>query len=116
MRLLVTGAAGMLGRDVVAAAEAGGHDTIALARSALDITDADAVGAAVEDAQPDAIVNCAAFTDVDGAEDQEPLATEINGDGAGYVAAAAAAGDAHLVHVSSDYVFDGRTHDPYAEG
>jgi dTDP-4-dehydrorhamnose reductase len=116
MRLLVTGAAGMLGRDVVAAAAAGGHDAVALARADLDITDADAVDAAVEDARPEAILNCAAFTNVDGAEEQEPVATEVNGDGAGYVAVAAAAAGAHVVHVSSDYVFDGRAHDPYAEG
>src|SRR5690349_19313249 len=116
MRLLVTGAAGMLGRDVVAAAEAEGHDVVALARAELDITDADAVDAAVEDAQPDAVINCAAFTDVDGAEEDEPQATAVNGDGPGHVAAAAAEAGAHFVHVSSDYVFDGRAREPYAEG
>jgi len=116
MRLLVTGAAGMLGHDVVTAAEAEGHDVVALARADLDITDADAVGAAVEDARPDAVINCAAFTDVDAAEELEAQATAVNGDGAGHLAAAAAEAGAHLVHVSSDYVFDGRAHDPYAEG
>jgi dTDP-4-dehydrorhamnose reductase len=116
MRLLVTGAAGMLGRDVVAAAGAEGHDVVALARAELDITDADAAGAAVEDARPDAVINCAAYTDVDGSEEHEALATAINGDGPGHLAAAAAEAGAHLVHVSSDYVFDGRAHDPYAEG
>jgi dTDP-4-dehydrorhamnose reductase len=116
MRLLVTGAAGMLGTDVAAAAAARGHDTIALARADLDITDAAAVAAAVEEARPGAVINCAAWTDVDGAEADEAAATAINGDGAGHVAAAAADAGAHLVHVSSDYVFDGRAHDPYAEG
>jgi dTDP-4-dehydrorhamnose reductase len=116
MRLLVTGAAGMLGRDVVAAAEADGQDVVALARTELDITDADAVGDAVEDARPDAVINCAAYTNVDGAEEQEARATAINGIGAGHLAGAAAEAGAHLVHVSSDYVFDGRAHDPYAEG
>jgi dTDP-4-dehydrorhamnose reductase len=105
----------MLGSDVVVAAEAGGHDVIALARADLDITDAAAVAAAVAAARPDAIVNCAAWTDVDGAETHEAAATAINADGAGHVAAAAAAGGAHLVHVSSDYVFDGRASEPYAE-
>ena len=81
MRLLVTGAAGMLGRDVVAAAESAGHDVTGLARRDLDIADPDAVRAAVRAARPDAVVNCAAWTDVDGAEEHEADATLINGDG-----------------------------------
>jgi dTDP-4-dehydrorhamnose reductase len=111
MRLLVTGAAGMLGRDVVAAAEGAGHEVTALARRDLDITDADAVRAAVADARPDAVINCAAWTDVDGAEEHEADATLINGAGAGHVAAAAP----YVVHVSSDYVFDGTAGEPYTE-
>src|SRR5215210_1803365 len=111
MRLLVTGAAGMLGRDVVAAAEGAGHDVSALARRDLDITDAAAVSAAVRAARPDAVVNCAAWTDVDGAEEHEEQAALINGAGAGHVAAAAP----YVVHVSSDYVFDGRAAEPYRE-
>jgi dTDP-4-dehydrorhamnose reductase len=115
MRLLVTGAAGMLGADVASAARAGGHDVVALARADLDITDAAAVAAAVERHRPEAIVNCAAWTDVDGAEAHEATATAINGDGAGHLAAAAARAGAHLVHVSSDYVFDGTAAAPYTE-
>jgi dTDP-4-dehydrorhamnose reductase len=115
MRLLVTGAAGMLGSDVVAAAGTGGHEVVALARADLDITDPAAVGAALRDARPDAVVNCAAWTDVDGAEEHEAQATAVNGDGAGHLAAAAAQAGAHLVHVSSDYVFDGRASEPYPE-
>ncbi len=111
MRLLVTGAAGMLGRDVVAAAESAGHDVTALARRDLDIVDPAAVRAAVDAARPDAVVNCAAWTDVDGAEEHEADATRINGDGAGNVAAAAP----YVVHVSSDYVFDGTATVPYRE-
>src|SRR3954451_10222476 len=114
MRLLVTGAAGMLGTDVVAAAAAT-HDIVALARADLDITDADAVRAAVRDTRPDAIINCAAWTDVDGAEAEEAQATLINGDGAGHLAAAAAELGAHIVHVSTDYVFDGTATTPYPE-
>ena len=102
----------MLGRDVVAAAESAGHDVIALARADLDIADAGAVHAAIADARPDAVVNCAAWTDVDGAEADEEAATRINGDGAGNLAAAAP----FLVHVSSDYVFDGTATEPYTEG
>ena len=115
MRLLVTGAAGMLGRDVVAAAQDAGHEVAALARAELEITDAEAVRAAVAAARPDAIVNCAAWTDVDGAEAAEQAATAVNGAGAGNVAEAAAGAGAHLVHVSSDYVFDGEAAEPYPE-
>ena len=111
MRLLVTGAAGMLGRDVVAAAESAGHYVTGLARGDLDIADADAVSAAVQAARPDAVVNCAAWTDVDGAEEHEAVATLINGAGAGHLAAAAP----YVVHVSSDYVFDGTASAPYEE-
>jgi dTDP-4-dehydrorhamnose reductase len=113
MRLLVTGAAGMLGRDVVAAARDAGHEVAALARADLDITDAEAVSSAIRDARPDAVINCAAWTDVDGAEADEAGATAVNGAGAGNIAAAA--GDALVVHVSSDYVFDGEASEPYPE-
>ncbi|MGH2949616.1 MAG: dTDP-4-dehydrorhamnose reductase [Solirubrobacteraceae bacterium] len=115
MRLLVTGAAGMLGRDVVAAAGDAGHEVVALARADLDITDAPTVGTAVRAAAPDAVINCAAWTDVDGAEADETAATAVNGAGAGHVAAAAAEAGALLVQVSSDYVFDGLASEPYAE-
>ncbi len=115
MRLLVTGAAGMLGQDVVAAASAAGHDVTALARRDLDITNADAVRHAVLDAQPAAVVNCAAYTDVDGAEADEDTATTINGRAAGILAAAAGDADALIVHVSTDYVFAGDSETPYVE-
>src|SRR5215217_5359141 len=115
MRLLVTGAAGMLGRDVSAAAADAGHDVTPLSRRDLDIADSAAVAAALRAARPDAVVNCAAWTDVDGAEADERMATAVNGAGAGNVAAAAAAVDAFVVHVSSDYVFDGAATDPYVE-
>src|SRR5918993_3879674 len=115
MRLLVTGAAGMLGTDVAAAADRAGHEVHALARTDLDVLDAPAVRTAVAAARPDAVVNCAAYTDVDGAEADEAAATALNGDAAGHVAAAAHAVGAFTVHVSSDYVFDGRGHEPYVE-
>ena len=115
MRLLVTGAAGMLGRDVVTAAGDAGHEVIALARAELDITDQDAVRAAIAAARPDAVINCAAWTDVDGAEATEDAATNINGTAAGHVANAAAEAGALLVHVSTDYVFDGAATEPYPE-
>jgi len=115
MRLLVTGAAGMLGQDVSAAAADAGHDVTPLSRRDLDIADSAAVAAALRAARPDAVVNCAAWTDVDGAEADERMATAVNGAGAGNVAAAAAGVGAFVVHVSSDYVFDGAATDPYVE-
>jgi dTDP-4-dehydrorhamnose reductase len=107
MRLLVTGAGGMLGQDVVAAAEASGDEVIALARGDLDVTDERAVAAALSDEHVDAVVNCAAWTDVDGAESDPDGADAVNALGAGKVAQAAAHVGARLVHVSTDYVFDG---------
>ncbi len=115
MRLLLTGAAGMLGRDLAAAAERAGHEVDPLARGDLDIRDADAVHAAIAAAAPDAVVNCAAWTDVDGAEADEAAATRLNGAAAGHVAAAAAAAGAFTVQVSTDYVFDGTGTEPYTE-
>jgi dTDP-4-dehydrorhamnose reductase len=115
MRLVVTGAAGMLGQDVVAAARRNGHEVIALTRSDLDVTDAGAVRRVIAEAAPNAVVNCAAWTDVDGAEAQEEAATAVNGAAAGNVAAAAAAAGALVVHVSTDYVFDGAASEPYTE-
>jgi dTDP-4-dehydrorhamnose reductase len=115
MRLLVTGAAGMLGHDVVSAAAARGWDAVALARAELDITDSDAVAAAVERARPDAVINCAAWTNVDGAESEAERALAVNGAGAGNVARAATATGAWTVHLSSDYVFDGTKTEPYVE-
>jgi dTDP-4-dehydrorhamnose reductase len=115
MRILITGAGGMLGQDVGRAAAAGGHAPITLARAELDIGDAEAVRAAVGAAAPDAVINCAAWTNVDGAEAEEDAATAINGPGAAHVAAAAHAVGAWIVHVSSDYVFDGAKRSPYVE-
>lgn len=115
MRILVTGASGMLGHDVVAAALAAGHDVSALARRDLDITDPAAVAAAIAAARPDAVVNCAAWTNVDGAEEQEEEATRVNGAGTGHVGRAAVQAGAHLVHVSTDYVFSGAASRPYVE-
>jgi dTDP-4-dehydrorhamnose reductase len=115
MRLLISGAAGMLGQDLVAAALAAGFEPVALPRAELDITDAAAVAAAVKDAKPDAVVNCAAWTDVDGAEAHEREAVAVNGEGAGHVAAAAVRSGAWTVHASSDYVFDGAGREPYLE-
>jgi dTDP-4-dehydrorhamnose reductase len=115
MRLMITGAAGMLGQDVAAAASAAGHEPIALARTELDITDRDAVQAKLQDAKPDTVVNCAGWTDVDGSESEPDAAFAVNSAGAGNLARAASAADAWMIHISTDYVFDGTKLDPYVE-
>jgi dTDP-4-dehydrorhamnose reductase len=107
VKLLITGARGMLGQAAVAEATARGHEVDARDRAGLDVTDADCVERALTASRPDVVVNCAAWTDVDGAETAEEQALAINGTGAGNVAAAAARAGAFLVHVSTDYVFDG---------
>jgi dTDP-4-dehydrorhamnose reductase len=115
MKLLVTGAAGMLGRDVMLAAGNAGHDVVGFGRAELDITDAAALAKKFDLERPDIVINCAAWTDVDGAEAAEEAAFAVNGTGAGNVAAAAAAVGASVVYVSSDYIFDGLKGAPYVE-
>ncbi len=115
MRLLVTGGAGMLGLAVTAAATRLGHDVVALSRAELDITDEAHVRRVVAAAEPGAVVNCAAWTDVDAAETAEAEATAVNGAGTGIVARACVEAKARLVHVSTDYVFDGSATRPWVE-
>jgi dTDP-4-dehydrorhamnose reductase len=113
--LLITGAGGMLGQALVAEASARGHEHVALDHAGLDVTDAEAVTGAVAQAAPACVINCAAYTDVDGAESDPRGALAVNGAGAGNVARAAAAIGARLLHLSTDYVFDGRARRPYVE-
>ena len=113
---LVTGAAGMLGRDLVTTLGRRGEDVTGLARDDLDVTDQDAVHGALLAARPAVVVNCAAWTAVDAAESAEDDALLINGRGAENVAAACAAAGARLVHMSTDYVFGGDARQPYSEG
>jgi dTDP-4-dehydrorhamnose reductase len=115
MKILVTGAAGMLGRDVMLAAGNAGHQVVGFGHAELDIADEATVGTKIEAERPDVAINCAAWTDVDAAESCEQEATRINGAGAGNVAAAAAAIGASVVYVGSDYVFDGSKGAPYLE-
>ncbi|HEY0317553.1 MAG TPA: dTDP-4-dehydrorhamnose reductase [Solirubrobacterales bacterium] len=115
MKLLITGAAGMLGRDVMLAAGNAGHDVVGFGRAELDVADADSVERKFDLERPDVVINCAAWTDVDGAEEAEEAAFAVNGAGAGNVAAAAAKVGASVVYVSTDYVFDGAKRAPYVE-
>jgi dTDP-4-dehydrorhamnose reductase len=102
----------MLGHDVQRAAERSGHELVLVDLPEIDITDPHAVGKLVDRlrAEPgslDAIVNCAAWTDVDGAESKRDLAHAVNADGAGNLARSAARVELPLLHISTDYVFDG---------
>ena len=115
MKLLVTGAAGQLGVDVVDHARSLGDDVVGVDRAALDITDAVAVGQLLDSVRPDAVINAAAYTAVDACETNEALAFAVNADAVGHLSAACELVGAHLVHVSTDYVFDGTLDRPYRE-
>jgi dTDP-4-dehydrorhamnose reductase len=113
VRILVTGAGGQLGReliDVLALHEVHGRD-----HRALDITDRQAVFKTIEDVRPSWVINAAAYNDVDGAEAAAELAFAVNAAGPGNLDAAAARAGAEMVHISTDYVFDGRKGAPYTE-
>ena len=112
-RWLVTGAGGMLGQDVLAALA--DRDAIACTHIDMDVTDIDAVQKTIVDSAPNVVVNCAAWTDVDGAEEHEDAAFSVNAIGPANLARACAMRSAALVHFSTDYVFDGRADAPYAE-
>jgi dTDP-4-dehydrorhamnose reductase len=112
---LVTGANGMLGRDLTDLLTSRGEQVAGLGRDALDITDPGAVAAALDKHQPSVVVNCAAWTAVDDAEAHEADALRVNGDGAASLAAACAQAGATMVQLSTDYVFDGHASRPYAE-
>jgi dTDP-4-dehydrorhamnose reductase len=113
MRVLVAGAEGMLGSDVVSVLTSAGVAVTPAGRAALDVTDRTAVAGAV--AGHTVVVNCAAWTAVDDAESAEGRAFDVNATGAAHLAGACADAGARLVHVSTDYVFDGSSRTPYRE-
>ena len=113
MRILITGAGGQLGRDlqeILAAEEVHAAD-----HQELDVGERDAVFAAVERIRPAVVINAAAFNDVDGAESSAERAFQVNGAGPGHLADAAARTGTRLIHISTDYVFDGTRGTPYTE-
>jgi len=107
VRILLTGANGMLGHDVRRVGERAGHELILADLPELDIVNERAVLAFYERERPEATVNCAAWTDVDAAESNREAACAVNADGAGNLARAAAGIGTPLLHISTDYVFDG---------
>jgi dTDP-4-dehydrorhamnose reductase len=120
-RVLIAGARGMLGTDVArlamarAAARGGETGVIPLDLPELDITNAALVQRTVAAVRPDIIINCAAFTDVDGSESRRETAFAVNAEGPRHLAAAARSVGARLLHVSTDFVFDGTKRAPYVE-
>ena len=115
MRVTVTGAGGQLGAVLVQEFMSAGHDVTGFAHRDLDIGADAAVVAAIDRARPDLIVNAAAWTDVDAAEDRPIDALNANAFGVRALARAARRHDATLVHFSTDFVFDGATERPYVE-
>ena len=115
MRVLVTGAGGQLGRDVVLACAAAGDDVVACTRAELDVTDRDAVLGAVLSVRPHAVIHTAAWTAVDDCEADLERAYASNALAVRWVAEACQRAGAHLVHLSTDYVFSGGKRGPYVE-
>lgn len=115
MRILIAGRVGQVASALVPRLTADGHTVTALEPPELDLTRHESVAAAVAAARPDLVVNAAAYTAVDRAEDDPALANAVNRDGVGWLAAEAARIGAPLVHFSTDYVFDGCKGAPYTE-
>lgn len=118
MKILVTGARGMLGIDLCAELSDAGHDVIetdVTTEKHLDITDIESIRCFLADEKPLWVVNCAAFTKVDACETDEKTATLLNGTAPGYLASECASLGIKLLHISTDYVFDGTKQGPYSE-
>lgn len=115
MRALVLGGAGLLGRQVVAEGRRRGHPALGLARAQADVTDGERLRDWARTFRPEVVFNCAAATAVDACELERERAFAVNAQGAANAAAAARAAGARLVHVSTDYVFDGGAEVPYRE-
>ena len=115
MRLIVTGNRGQVVTSLIERAAAHDVDIQAIGRPDLDLADGDSIARRLDTMRADVVVNAAAYTAVDNAESEEELATRINGTGAGLVAAAARRMGAPVIHISTDYVFDGTLDRPYDE-
>lgn len=114
--ILVTGVSGQLGSEIKElSARFSGYSFIFTDTPEMDITDAETVMSFIKAADPAWIINCAAYTDVDRAEDEEPLATLVNARGVENIVNAISGTECHLIHISTDYVFDGNSPRPYTE-
>ena len=113
MRVLVTGSQGLLGSAI--RRHFADHEVLAMDRHSLDVTDRDVVDSVIGKARPDAVIHCAAYNDVDKAQDEPAVALQANSYAVRAVARAASRSGAVLVHYSSDFVYDGETDRPYVE-
>jgi dTDP-4-dehydrorhamnose reductase len=113
MKILITGSNGMLGHDLVNALEC--HELILTTSKTLDITDKDHTIGFIGDRKPDIVINAAAYTDVDGCEENQDLAYAVNGEGVRNLALACREAGCPMVHISTDYVFDGSATEPIGE-
>ena len=104
----------MVARMLTLKARAGGHETLPVPRADWDIADPDAAGRMLTRHRPDLLVNCAGFTDVDGCETRREEAFRANADGPGVLARSCAAAGLPMIHLSTDFVFDGSAREPYA--
>ena len=114
MKILITGSNGMLGHDLIDVLKSK-HELILTTSKTLDITDKDNTIEFIKENKPDIVINSAAYTDVDGCETNQDLAYGVNGDGVRNLALGCKEVDCPLVHVSTDYVFDGTARDPIEE-
>ena len=115
MRVLITGATGQLGTDLVRACRGAGDEVVACGRKELDLTDRDSVLAAITSTRPDVVLNAGAWTAVDACESDPDRAYRTNAMGVRWVTQAARLVGSHVLHVSTDYVFDGTKPAPYHE-
>jgi dTDP-4-dehydrorhamnose reductase len=115
MKILLTGCRGMLGRDLVPCLEKAGFELQCVDIAEMDITKRNLVLDSVGSAEPDLVINCAAYTAVDKAESEQELAFAVNREGPGHLADACSKRGIPLVHISTDYVFDGKSSRPYRE-
>ena len=115
MRILVAGSTGQVAQSLVLRARMSSHTVLAMGRPGFDLTDAETISARLDEFQPDAIINAAAYTAVDAAETDEEHAHAVNSAGAGSLAAEAARRSLPILHLSTDYVFDGTKAEAYDE-
>ncbi|MEH7493684.1 dTDP-4-dehydrorhamnose reductase [Neobacillus niacini] len=113
MKVVVTGAAGQLGQDVLLELDRKNHQAFGADRQQLDITNEEDVLAFISEVKPDVILHCAAYTNVDAAEENEEAAYQVNAAGTEYLAKAAKQTGAKMMYISTDYVFDGTASKPY---
>ena len=115
LNVLVTGAGGQLGSEMRRLGSAASNNYLFTDAAELDITDAGAIRRTMAERRIDVVINCAAYTDVERAEREEAVADRLNREAAGLLAAAVREADATLIHISTDYVFDGVSPEPYTE-